>query len=81
MKPRSTERRAAVRSVAGSAVLRLAAAGVLLWLRAGLAGGVAPKLLLIAAVVNLLTIPPSLVVLVQRLREIEKGELDEARKY
>ena len=33
------------------------------------------------AVLGLVTIPFSLVVLRQRLREIEKGELNEARKY
>lgn len=39
------------------------------------------QVLLWLAVLGLVTIPFSLVVLRQRLREIEKGELNEARKY
>lgn len=39
------------------------------------------NLLLLVAVLDLITIPVSFVVLRQRLREIERGELDEARKY
>ena len=39
------------------------------------------NLLLLVAVLDLITIPISFVVLRQRLREIERGELDEARKY
>ena len=38
-------------------------------------------LLLVLAVLDLAVIPFSAVVLRQRLREIEGGELDEARKY
>ena len=39
------------------------------------------RVLLWLAVLALITIPFSLVVLRQRLREIEEGELNEARKY
>ncbi len=81
MKPRNTERRAAVKSVAVNALLRLLAAAGMLWLRTGMDGGVLSTLLLILAVLDLLTLPASFAVLVQRLREIERGELDEARKY
>lgn len=54
---------------------------VLLWARTlGL-----PKwlsiLMLVLAVGNMVTIPPVLVVLKQRMKEIEGGELDAARKY
>ena len=41
----------------------------------------ATGLLLLLAILDLLTIPFSFVVLIQRIREIERGELDEARKY
>ena len=38
-------------------------------------------LLLLMAAADLISIPFSLVVLRQRMREIERGELDEARNY
>ena len=38
-------------------------------------------LALILAVIDLITIPFTFAALWQRVREIEKGELDEARKY
>jgi len=81
MKPQNTERRAAVKSVAVNALLCLLAAAVMLRLRTGMDGGALSTLLLILAVLDLLTLPASFAVLVQRLREIERGELDEARKY
>ena len=54
---------------------------VLLWLRGLSKTGWLDTLLLVLAVLDLAVIPFSAVVLRQRLREIERGELDEARKY
>ena len=54
---------------------------VLLWLRGLSKTGWLDTLLLVLAVLDLAVIPFSAVVLRQRLREIEGGELDEARKY
>ena len=63
------------------ALLQLLGAGLLLGLRARTAAGWAGSLLLALAVADLASIPFMLPVLRERLREIEKGELDEARKY
>ena len=38
-------------------------------------------LLLILAIADLITVPFTFAALRQRVREIERGELDEARKY
>ena len=78
---RREEKRAAVRSVAVSTLLQLLAVAALLYLRTlgppdWLAG-----LMLFLAVADLITIPFTFAALWQRVREIEKGELDEARKY
>ena len=54
---------------------------VLLWLRGLSKTGWLDTLLLVLAVLDLAVIPFSAVVLRQRLREIERGELDDARKY
>ena len=54
---------------------------VLLWLRGLSKTGWLDTLLLVLAVLDLAVIPFSAVVLRQRLREIEGGELDEALKY
>ena len=54
---------------------------VLLWLRGLSKTGWLDTLLLVLAVLDLAVIPFSAVVLRQRLRVIERGELDEARKY
>ena len=75
------EKRAAVRSVAVSTLLQLLAVAALLYLRTlgppdWLAG-----LMLFLAVADLITIPFTFAALWQRVKEIEKGELDEARKY
>ena len=43
--------------------------------------GLMKTILLVLAIANLITILFTFVVLGQRLRESEKGELDEARKY
>ena len=83
MKPRSIdqEKRAAVKSVVLSTLFQLLSAGALLCLRALTDTGWLRGLLLILAAGGLITVPFSFIVLRQRLREIEKGELDEARKY
>ncbi len=63
-------------------LVRLAGAGVLLW-ACGLVREIrwlAAGMFLLAAA-GLITIPFSLIALKQRLRELEKGELNEARKY
>ena len=78
---REEVKREAVRSVVIQALLQLLGAGLLLGLRARLAAGWAGSLLLALAVADLSSIPFMLPVLRERLREIEKGELDEARKY
>ena len=78
---RREEKRVAVRSVAVSTLLQLLAVAALLYLRTlgppdWLAG-----LMLFLAVADLITIPFTFAALWQRVKEIEKGELDEARKY
>ncbi len=62
-------------------VIQLLSVAVLLGLRCLTVRAWLDNLLLFAAGLNLITIPFAFVVLRQRLREIEKGEMDEARKY
>lgn len=62
-------------------VIQLLSVAVLLGLRHLTVRVWLDQLLLLVAVLDLITIPVSFVVLRQRLREIERGELDEARKY
>lgn len=62
-------------------VIQLLSVAVLLGLRSLTVRVWLDRLLLLVAVLDLITIPISFVVLWQRLREIERGELDEARKY
>ena len=83
MRPNSTdqEKRAAVRSVVLSTLLQLMAVGALLYLRSVTQTGWLRGLLLLLAVTDLITIPFTFAALGQRVREIEKGELNEARKY
>lgn len=86
-KPENTEhiraqKRATALGLAVTWLIRLAGAGLLLELRTdpGMPGWMR-TLFLILAVLGLLSLPFSLVSLRQRFREIEEGELDEARKY
>ena len=85
MRPRSidrkAEKRAAVRSVVVSTLLQLMMVAALLWLRTMSPPDWLSGLLLLLAVADLITIPFTFTALWQRVREIEKGELDEARKY
>lgn len=80
-KPKSTEKRSAVRSVVLSALVQALTAGALLYLRSVTRRDLLRDLLLFLAAADLVTIPFAFAALRQRIREIEKGELDEARKY
>jgi len=62
-------------------LLQLNMAAALLFLRSWTQLGLLRGLLLVLAVADLVTIPFTFAALWQRVREIEKGELDEARKY
>ena len=75
------QKREAVKSVLISAGFRVGAAALLFCTRSRTPWPGLHQVLLWLAVLGLVTIPFSLVVLRQRLREIEKGELNEARKY
>lgn len=78
---RLAERRAAVRSALLSALLQLLTVGALFYLRTLEPPDWLGGLLLVLAIADLITIPFTFAALWQRVREIEKGELDEARKY
>ena len=80
-KPKNTEKRAAVRSVVLNTLLQLVTAGALLYARSCTDIGWLRNLTLFLAAADLITIPFTFAVLRQRVREIEKGELDEAKKY
>ena len=77
-KQKSIEKRSAVKSVVLNTLLQLLMAAALLRLRTLELPG---WLMLFLAAAGLITVPFAFVVLWQRVREIEKGELDEARKY
>ncbi len=62
-------------------VIQLLSVAVLLGLRCLTVRVWLDNLLLFVVVLDLITVPFSFVVLRQRLREIERGEMDEARKY
>lgn len=85
MKPKSTDRRgekrAAVKSVVLNTLFQLLTVGALLYLRSAVQTGWLRGLALFLAIADLITIPFTFAALWQRVREIEKGELDEARKY
>lgn len=80
-KPKNTEKRAAVRSVVLNTLLQLVTAGALLYARSCTDIGWLRNLALFLAAADLITIPFTFAVLRQRVREIEKGELEEAKKY
>ena len=85
MRPKSidrpAEKRAAVRSVVLNVLLQLITAGALLYLRSVTQTGWLRGLLLVLAAAGLVTIPCSVVVLRQRLEELRRGELDQAKQY
>lgn len=64
-----------------STLLQLLAVGTLLYLRSLAQNGFLRGLALVLAVIDLVTIPFTFAVLRQRVREIEKGELEDAKKY
>lgn len=84
-KPKSIDRReekqAAVRSVVLNTLFQLLTVGALMYLRTAIRTGWLRNLALLLAAADLITIPFTFAALWQRVREIEKGELDEARKY
>ena len=84
-KPKSTDRReekwAAVKSVVLNTLLQLMTAGALLYARSCTDVGWLRNLALFLAAADLITVPFTFAALWQRVRELEKGELDEARKY
>lgn len=80
-KPKNTEKCAAVRSVVLNTLLQLVTAGALLYARSCTDIGWLRNLALVLAAADLITIPFAFAVLRQRVREIEKGELEEAKKY
>lgn len=81
MKQKNTEKRAAVRSVVLNTLFQLLTAGVLLYARSCTDVGWLRNLALFLAAADLITIPFTFAALRKRVREIEKGELEEAKKY
>ena len=64
-----------------STLFQLMTIGVLLYARSCTDIGWLRNLALFLAAADLITIPFTFAVLWQRVREIEKGELEEAKKY
>ena len=75
------ERREAIQGTVIHVAVRLLSVAVLLGLRLLTVRAWLDNMLLLVAALDLITIPFSFVVLRQRLREIEQGERNEARKY
>ena len=75
------DRRDAIRSVALHILIRLICAGLLLWISGAAAIQWLSTAALLLAAAGLIPIPFSLIALRQRLKELEEGELNEARKY
>lgn len=70
-----------MKSVVLSTLFQLMTIGALLYARSCTDIGWLRDLALFLAVADLITIPFTFAVLRQRMREIEKGELEEAKKY
>ena len=85
MRPKSIDHRAAkgaaVCSVALNTLFQLMTVAALLCLRTMGPPEWLSALMLILAIADLITIPFTFAALWQRVREIEKGELEEAKKY
>ena len=83
--PKSTDQRArragAIRGAATGITVRLLAAAVLVWVRRSIPDGVLSVLFLALILIELGSIVPTIVVLKQRLNEIEGGEEDAAAQY
>ena len=75
------EKRAAVCSAVLSTLFQLLTVGALFYLRTLGPPDWLRGLMLLLAVADLITIPFTFAALWQRVREIEKGELEEAKKY
>lgn len=75
------QRKNAVQGVLLFTAGQLLSAAVLLWARGLITAGWLDTLLLVLVICDLVTLPFSVIVLRQRIKEIERGELDEARKY
>ena len=76
-----TRRASAIRGALTGIAARLLAAAVLVWIRRGMPDGVLSVLFLALILVELGSIVPTIVVLKQRLNEIEGGEEDAAAQY
>ena len=76
-----TRRASAIRGAVTGIVVRLLCAAVLVWIRRGMPDGVLSVLFLALILVELGSIVPTIVVLKQRLNEIEGGEEDAAAQY
>ena len=70
-----------MKSVVLSTLFQLMTVGALLYARSCTDIGWLRNLALFLAAADLITVPFTFAALWQRVREIEKGELDEARKY
>lgn len=70
-----------MKSVVLSTLFQIMTIGALLYARSCTDIGWLRDLALFLAVADLITIPFTFAVLRQRMREIEKGELEEAKKY
>ncbi len=89
MKPANTDspsqsarRKNAILGAASSALMRLASAALLLWLRVSLEPtGFLSKLLLVVIVFDLGSVPLIFISLKTRLKEIQGGEEDAAAQY
>ncbi len=81
MRRRNTDRRAAVRSVVLNTLVRLCIAAALLYCWSCCRPGLLRGVLMVLAASDLAVVPFAFVVLRQRLREIDKGELEDAREY
>ena len=85
--PNSTDRRdercrEAVWGAVSATAMRLIAAVVLLWIRAGMTpGGVGSRVTLVVILLELGTIVPVWILLKTRLKEIQGGEEDAASQY
>ena len=75
------DRRDAIRSAALHILIRLICSGLLLWISGAAAIQWLSTAALLLAAAGLIPIPFTLIALRQRLKELEEGELNEARKY
>ncbi|MCI9057612.1 MAG: hypothetical protein HFF76_10205 [Oscillospiraceae bacterium] len=79
---RDERRRGAVWGAVSATAMRLIAAVVLLWIRAGMTpGGVGSRVTLVVILLELGTIVPVWILLKTRLKEIQGGEEDAASQY